>query len=359
MRRRTSTTSCGEVGRPRFRAAREAFIDRLLDVRAQVDSFLDESVEHIASCRPRLVGFTSVFQQQVASLALAKRLKEKCPGIFVVFGGANCEGVMGAEVVRQFPFVDAVVSGEGDLHLPRAGAAGAARRTGVRSDRCVYAPEHRRVGPERWVRECAAGQGSRRTPDPGLRRLLRSIAREPAGSSVPGVHHVRDVQGLLVGRAEPLHVLRSQRCDHAVSGQVGAPRRRRARPPDEPVSWLRGGRRRLDPERARVRRLPAGARGAAAGRGAVLRGQGQSQEGAGPAAPRRWRARDPTRHRELQQRCTRTDAERRERPAEHPAPQVVQGVRHHPPMEFCCGGSRTSHRKNMRAWRPSCRCSRT
>jgi len=99
-------------------AAREAFIDRLLDVRAQVDSFLDESVEHIASCRPRVVGVTSVFQQQVASLALAKRLKERCPGIFVVFGGANCEGVMGAEVVRQFPFVDAVVSGEGDLVFP-------------------------------------------------------------------------------------------------------------------------------------------------------------------------------------------------------------------------------------------------
>jgi ribosomal peptide maturation radical SAM protein 1 len=99
-------------------AVREAFIDRLLDVRAQVDSFLDESVEHIASCRPRIVGFTSVFQQQVASLALAKRLKEECPGIFVVFGGANCEGVMGAEVVRQFPFVDAVVSGEGDLVFP-------------------------------------------------------------------------------------------------------------------------------------------------------------------------------------------------------------------------------------------------
>ena len=99
-------------------AAREAFIDRLLDVRAEVHPFLDDLVEHIASCRPRFVGFTSVFQQQVASLALAKRLKERCPGIFVVFGGANCEGVMGAEVVRQFPFVDAVVSGEGDLVFP-------------------------------------------------------------------------------------------------------------------------------------------------------------------------------------------------------------------------------------------------
>ena len=33
-------------------AAREAFIDRLLDVRAQVHPFLDDLVEHIASCRP-------------------------------------------------------------------------------------------------------------------------------------------------------------------------------------------------------------------------------------------------------------------------------------------------------------------
>ena len=30
-------------------------------------------------------------------------------------GGANCEGEMGAETVRQFPFLDAVVSGEADL----------------------------------------------------------------------------------------------------------------------------------------------------------------------------------------------------------------------------------------------------
>lgn len=40
------------------------------------------------------------------------------PDVFVVLGGANCEGAMGAEVVRQFPFVDAIVSGEGDIVFP-------------------------------------------------------------------------------------------------------------------------------------------------------------------------------------------------------------------------------------------------
>lgn len=99
-------------------AVREAFIADLLAARAHVEPFLDEAVADIARRQPRIVGFTSVFQQQVASLALARRLKESHPEIRVVFGGANCEGVMGAETARQFPFIDAVVSGEGDLVFP-------------------------------------------------------------------------------------------------------------------------------------------------------------------------------------------------------------------------------------------------
>lgn len=99
-------------------SVREAFIADLLAARDDVDAFLDEAVDDIARRRPRIVGFTSVFQQQVASLALARRLKQRHPDLFIVFGGANCEGVMGAETARQFPFVDAVVSGEGDLVFP-------------------------------------------------------------------------------------------------------------------------------------------------------------------------------------------------------------------------------------------------
>jgi ribosomal peptide maturation radical SAM protein 1 len=87
----------------------------LVAARDKVESFLDECLEEVLELRPRIVGFTSVFLQHVASLALAKRLKARAPEVFILFGGANCEGVMGAEVIRQFPFVDAVVSGEGDL----------------------------------------------------------------------------------------------------------------------------------------------------------------------------------------------------------------------------------------------------
>jgi ribosomal peptide maturation radical SAM protein 1 len=90
----------------------------LLEARGKVDRFLDDCLERVVDLRPRIVGFTSVFLQHVASLALAKRLKARAPDIFILIGGANCEGVMGAEVIRQFPFVDAVVSGEGDLVFP-------------------------------------------------------------------------------------------------------------------------------------------------------------------------------------------------------------------------------------------------
>ncbi|HYM59415.1 MAG TPA: RiPP maturation radical SAM C-methyltransferase [Thermoanaerobaculia bacterium] len=95
-----------------------AAIRRILSVRDKIGSFLDRCCDRLLDRSPRIVGFTSVFQQHVASLALARRIKRRAPDTFIVFGGANCEGLMGAETVRQFPFVDAAISGEGDLLFP-------------------------------------------------------------------------------------------------------------------------------------------------------------------------------------------------------------------------------------------------
>lgn len=61
-----------------------------------------------------VVGFSSTFQQNVASLAVARLLKEARPETITVFGGANFEGRMGAAYMRAFPWVDVVVSGEAD-----------------------------------------------------------------------------------------------------------------------------------------------------------------------------------------------------------------------------------------------------
>ena len=84
----------------------------------KVEIFLEECLASVVNCRPRVVGFTSVFQQHVSSLALARLIRVQLPDTFIVFGGPNCEGMMGNETLRQFGFVDAVVSGEGDFVFP-------------------------------------------------------------------------------------------------------------------------------------------------------------------------------------------------------------------------------------------------
>ncbi|MBI4670322.1 MAG: RiPP maturation radical SAM protein 1 [Chloroflexi bacterium] len=86
--------------------------------RGQIDAFLDECLTEVMELAPKLVGFSNSFPQNFASLALAKRIRAHLPGSYIVFGGANCTGVMGLELVRQFPFVDAAVSGEGEIVFP-------------------------------------------------------------------------------------------------------------------------------------------------------------------------------------------------------------------------------------------------
>jgi ribosomal peptide maturation radical SAM protein 1 len=62
----------------------------------------------------KLVGFTSTFDQNVASLTMAKLIKDIHPDVPIVFGGANFDGEMGLEYLRAFPFIDYVVIGEGE-----------------------------------------------------------------------------------------------------------------------------------------------------------------------------------------------------------------------------------------------------
>jgi ribosomal peptide maturation radical SAM protein 1 len=100
------------------RPASPALVRKILDARRHAGAFVEECLEELLGLEPRVVGFTSSFHQHVPSLALARRLKQARPDCVIVMGGANCEGPMGAETARQFPFVDAVVSGEGDLVFP-------------------------------------------------------------------------------------------------------------------------------------------------------------------------------------------------------------------------------------------------
>jgi ribosomal peptide maturation radical SAM protein 1 len=96
--------------------------------RIDVPEYLDELVDTFPWHEAAIVGFSSTFQQNTASFALARRLKERYPHIFTVFGGANFDGDMGLEFVRALDYIDAAVIGEGDDAFPKllsALAAGA------------------------------------------------------------------------------------------------------------------------------------------------------------------------------------------------------------------------------------------
>jgi radical SAM superfamily enzyme YgiQ (UPF0313 family) len=108
----------------------------------EVPKYLDRLMETIAWEEFEVVGFTSTFQQNTASFALAAHIKREFPTVKVLFGGANFEGEIGVELVRFIPCIDYAVIGEGDIAFPEfvialqegrdpAGVAGVAcRRNG-------------------------------------------------------------------------------------------------------------------------------------------------------------------------------------------------------------------------------------
>ena len=91
-----------------------AFYNELLEVEKMTDQFLEECSLVITKANPKIVAFTSMFHQQTSSLALAKRLKKVLPHVLVAFGGANCKGPMGMELMTHHTFIDCVCLGEGD-----------------------------------------------------------------------------------------------------------------------------------------------------------------------------------------------------------------------------------------------------
>ena len=85
-----------------------------LRMRSLVPEFLEAAADELLEGSPRIVGFSSVFQQNIASLVLAKILKARNPSLIVVFGGGNCDAQMGQTIHECFPWIDFVVRGEGE-----------------------------------------------------------------------------------------------------------------------------------------------------------------------------------------------------------------------------------------------------
>ncbi|MFF5261842.1 RiPP maturation radical SAM C-methyltransferase [Actinomadura viridis] len=117
--------------------------------------FVELAAAEILAGGPDVVGLTSTFMQNLAGLAVARRIKELAPGVVIVMGGSNCDGVMGHALHRNHPFVDHVVRGEGE-----------------------------RVFPELLAR-IEAGQSPEHLPGVCWWKGEDSVANEPAAAPVP------------------------------------------------------------------------------------------------------------------------------------------------------------------------------
>ncbi|MEV0266893.1 RiPP maturation radical SAM C-methyltransferase [Streptomyces sp. NPDC050617] len=58
-----------------------------------------------------VVGFTSMFAQTGANIAMAQLIKERNPGVVTIMGGANCEVPMGAVLAERVAALDYIFSG--------------------------------------------------------------------------------------------------------------------------------------------------------------------------------------------------------------------------------------------------------
>lgn len=92
---------------------------QLLSLRkVTIPALLDRWVEETEWRQYRAIGFSCTFDQTLASLALARRLKERYPCLTNIFGGASFDRTNAIEYVKKLRWLDYVIVGEGDASLP-------------------------------------------------------------------------------------------------------------------------------------------------------------------------------------------------------------------------------------------------
>jgi len=99
-------------------ASARSFLGKLRAAKMMAEEYATWLARSICQHRPRIVGFTSTFQQHQAALAVIAKLKAMAPDIVLVMAGANCEGTMGLATLRRHGALDAVFSGESDETFP-------------------------------------------------------------------------------------------------------------------------------------------------------------------------------------------------------------------------------------------------
>src|SRR6476661_2922272 len=174
--------------------------------------FIDFCIDSVDWSRFGLVGFSLVFQQLLASIALARALKQRHPSLPIMFGGAALEDDIAEEVIRGCPQVDYVFCGDAEISLPKILRA-------ILEEKPVTGLQglmSRDGGQVVFGGRAANLQDLNVTPVPEFEEYF--YARTESGYSSYSPHGA----GLLVGSETPLHVLRPQPRRHGISRQGAA-----------------------------------------------------------------------------------------------------------------------------------------
>jgi B12 binding domain/Radical SAM superfamily len=82
------------------------------------DDFYDQAALDIAGHNADIVGITSMAVDSHVALEIARRLKERQPGVRVVLGGTHFT-VIATEIIKTYPWIDYVIAGEGETAIQK------------------------------------------------------------------------------------------------------------------------------------------------------------------------------------------------------------------------------------------------
>ena len=116
-------------GRDGQQMSSDSIVDELIRLRSVViPTWLEEQAAVLAASSAPLLGFTCMFDQTIASVALGYLVKHRRPDKLIVLGGYAVREPTGATVLKAFPWLDAICTGEGEAVItPLAHAAAGSR----------------------------------------------------------------------------------------------------------------------------------------------------------------------------------------------------------------------------------------
>jgi magnesium-protoporphyrin IX monomethyl ester (oxidative) cyclase len=102
-----------DVGRPYPWTTRD-----IRKAAVEAELWINDVVESICENPPKILICSSMFQQNLASLAVLRGVKERCSDVVTIMGGPNTEGILGIGLLRRAGWLDYVCAGEGEVTLP-------------------------------------------------------------------------------------------------------------------------------------------------------------------------------------------------------------------------------------------------